>query len=86
VKKVLSIFSMDRAKSVSTPLGSHFRLTKDQSPKTNKEKVYMNKVPYTSVTRNLMYAMVCRRSDIAHVVGVVSRYMSNSGKQHLEAV
>jgi hypothetical protein len=86
VKKVLSIFSMDGAKSVSTPLGSHFRLTKDQSPKTDKEKVYMNKVPYTSVTHSLMYAMVCTRSDIAYVVGVVSRYMSNSGKLHWEAV
>jgi hypothetical protein len=77
VKKVLSIFSMDGAKSVSTPLGSHFRLTKDQSPKTDKEKVNMNKVPYTSVTGSLMYAMACTRSDIAHVVRVVSRYMSN---------
>jgi hypothetical protein len=86
VKKVLSIFSLDGAKSVSTPLGSHFRLTKDQSPKTDQKKVYMNNVPYTSVTGSLMYAMVCTRSDIAHVVGVVSRYMSNSRKQHWEAV
>jgi len=29
VKKILSRFSMDEAKSVSTPLGSHFKLTKD---------------------------------------------------------
>jgi hypothetical protein len=68
VKKVFSIFSMDGAKSVSTPLGSHFRLTKDQSPKTDQEKVYMNKVLYTSVTGSLIYAMVCTRSSIAHVV------------------
>jgi ATP-binding cassette subfamily B (MDR/TAP) protein 1 len=33
-----------------------------------------------------MYAMVCTRPDISHVVGVVSRYMSNLGKQHWEAV
>jgi hypothetical protein len=46
VKKILSRFSMDEAKSVSTPLGSHFKLTKDQSPKTDQEKAYMNKVPY----------------------------------------
>jgi hypothetical protein len=30
--------------------------------------------------------MVCTRPDIAHAVGVVSRYMSNPGKQHWEAV
>ena len=29
VKRILSKFSMDEAKPVSTPLGSHFRLTKD---------------------------------------------------------
>jgi hypothetical protein len=47
VKKVLSKFSMDEAKSMSTPLGGHFRLTKDQSPKIDQEKAYMSKVPCT---------------------------------------
>jgi hypothetical protein len=78
VKKVLSRFSMDGAKSVSTPLGSHFRLTNDQSPKTDQEKVYMSKVPYASALDSLIYTMVCTRFYIAHVVGVLSRYMSKS--------
>ncbi|XP_059078091.1 uncharacterized protein LOC131876665 [Cryptomeria japonica] len=30
--------------------------------------------------------MVCTRPDIAHVVGVVSRYMSNPGLEHWNAV
>ena len=29
-----------------------------------------------------MYAMVCTRLDIAHVVGVLSRYMSKLGKEN----
>ena len=29
-----------------------------------------------------MYAMVCTRPDISHVVGTVSRYMHNPGKEH----
>ena len=33
-----------------------------------------------------MYAMICTRPDIAHAVGVVSRFMSNPGKEHWEAV
>jgi hypothetical protein len=85
-KKILSRFNMDEAKSVSTPLGSHFKLTKDQTPKMDQEKAYMNKVPYVSAIGSLMYAMVYTRPDIAHAVGVVSRYMSNPGKQHWEAV
>ena len=33
-----------------------------------------------------MYEMVCRRPDISHAVGVVSRYMKNPGKEHRMAV
>ena len=33
-----------------------------------------------------MYAMVCTRPYIAHVVGVVSRYMNNPGKEHWKAL
>ena len=33
-----------------------------------------------------MYAMVCTRLDIAHVIGVVSRFLSNPGKEHWAAV
>ena len=42
----------------------------------------MTKVPYASSVGILMYAMVYTRPDIAHVVGVVSRYMNNPGKEH----
>ena len=82
VKKVLSRFNMNEAKPVSTPLGSHFKLSKEQSPKTEEERDHMSKVPYASTIGSLMYAMVCTRPDIAHAVGVVSRFMSRSGKQH----
>ncbi|RVW64113.1 Retrovirus-related Pol polyprotein from transposon TNT 1-94 [Vitis vinifera] len=77
---------MNEAKPVSTPLGSHFKLSKEQSPKTKEERDHMSKVPYASAIGNLMYAMVCTRPDIAHAVGVVSRFMSRPGKQHWEAV
>ena len=82
MKKVLHRFKMDGAKSVNTPLAKHFKLTKEQSPKTEEERNYMNAVPYASAIGSLMYAMVCTRPDIAHAVGVGSRYMSNPGKQH----
>lgn len=47
---------------------------------------HMSKVPYASTVGRLMYAMVCTRPDISHVVGVVSRYMNNPGKEHWMAV
>ena len=73
---------MNEAKLVSTPLGSHFRLSKEQSPKTKEEMDNISKVHYASVIGNLMFAMVCTTPDIAHVMGVVSRHMSRPGKQH----
>ncbi|MCO5556931.1 hypothetical protein L7F22_010486 [Adiantum nelumboides] len=46
----------------------------------------MAKIPYASACGSLMYAMVATRPDIAYAVGVVSRFMSNPGKKHWEAV
>ena len=86
VKKVLSGFSMSEAKPVSTPLAAHFKLSKEQSPTTEEERGHMAKVPYASAIGSLMYAIVCIRLNIAHAVGVESRYMSNPRKQHWETV
>ncbi|CAM8980353.1 unnamed protein product [Rhodiola kirilowii] len=86
VEKVLNRFNMNNAKPVSTPLASHFKLPKDFSPSTEEDEKHMANIPYASAIGSLMYAMVCTRSDIAQVVGVVSRYMNNPGKQHWEAV
>ena len=44
------------------------------------------KIPYASAMGSLMYAMVCTRPDIAYVVGVVSRFLSNPSKEHWVAV
>lgn len=77
---------MQGAKEVSCPLPSHLKLSKKLCPSTEKEKDEMSSVPYSSAVGSLMYAMVCTRPDIAHAVGVVSRFLSNPGKQHWEAV
>jgi hypothetical protein len=46
----------------------------------------MSRVPYASAVRSLMYEIVYTRLDIAHVVGVLSRYMSKQGKEYLTTV
>ena len=80
VKKILSRFNTNEAKIVSTPTGSHFKINKQQSPKTKQERDHMSKVPYALAIGSLMYAIVCTRPDIAHAVGIVSRNMSRPGK------
>ncbi|KAL4304503.1 hypothetical protein GQ457_10G014750 [Hibiscus cannabinus] len=86
VEKVLDRFGMSNAKPVSTPLANHFKLSSELCPKTDKECEEMAKVSYASVVGCLMYAMVCTRPDLAHVVGHVCKYMSKPGRRHWEAV
>src|SRR4051812_30118392 len=86
IEKVLKKFNMDKSKPVGTPLANHCKLSSEQCPVSEKEKAEMEKIPYAFAVGSLMYAMVCTRPDIAHAVGVVSRFMSNPGKQHWEAV
>ena len=69
---------MDKAKAVSIPLASHFKLSHKLCPSTNEEKLSMKNFLYSSVVGSLMYAMVCTRP--------VGRYLSNSGKDHWETV
>ena len=67
-------------------LENHFKLSKEQSPKTVEERDHMTLVPYASAVCSLMYAMVFTRPEIAHAVGVVSRYMAKPGNEHWEVV
>ncbi|XP_065626769.1 secreted RxLR effector protein 161-like [Quercus suber] len=46
----------------------------------------MRQVPYASAVGSLMYAMLCTRPDIYYLVGMVSRYQSNPGPKHWQAV
>ena len=46
VEKVLERFNMQNEKPVSTPLATHFKLSKETCPKTQGEMDYMCKVPY----------------------------------------
>lgn len=87
ISKVLKRFNMESAKPVSTPLAGHFKnLSKHHCPKTEEEQKKMEKILYASAVDSLMYAMICTRPDISHAVGVVSRYMSNPGLNHWNAV
>ncbi|KAL0415516.1 UNVERIFIED_CONTAM: Retrovirus-related Pol polyprotein from transposon TNT 1-94 [Sesamum latifolium] len=43
-------------------------------------------VPYSNAIGSVMYLMVCTRPDIAYAVSCLSRYMSNAGPPHWEAL
>ena len=66
-------------KPISTPMDPNVRLQKDKGK--DLEDVTM----YRQLVGSLTY-LTLTRPDISYVVGVVSRYMSNPKKPHLDAV
>ena len=82
IKKILKRFEMQDAKSISTPLTTHFKLSISDPLRNEEDERYMSKVRYSRTVGSLMYAMVCIRPDISHSVSVVNRYIASSGKLH----
>ncbi|GJT27717.1 retrotransposon protein, putative, ty1-copia subclass [Tanacetum coccineum] len=79
VQKILNNYRMDNGKSVSVPLGAHFKVSLKDCPSNDWDVERMSKVPYANVVGSLMYLMVCTRPDIAYAVSIVSRYLANPG-------
>lgn len=80
--KVLEKFNMVDAKPLDAPLSSHLKLTTKQCPISIEANAKMSKISYASAVGSLIYAMVGTCLDIAHLVGVVSRFLANLGKEH----
>nr|GEZ41488.1 retrovirus-related Pol polyprotein from transposon TNT 1-94 [Tanacetum cinerariifolium] len=59
-------------KSVSVPLGAHFKVSLKDCPSSDWDVERMSKVLYANVVGSLMYLMVCTRPYIAYVVSIVS--------------
>jgi len=83
LKKILQRFGIDgKTKPVSTLLVIHFKLSASMSLCTGDGHKYMTQTPYANAVGALIYAMICTRPDISHVVSTVSRYMHDPGKGH----
>ncbi|XP_075074757.1 secreted RxLR effector protein 161-like [Nicotiana tabacum] len=71
---------------MDTPIARGETLSLEMCPRIENQKEDMSRVPYSSVVGSLMYVMMCTRPDICYVVGLVSRYQSNPGRDHWKAV
>ena len=71
---------------MSTPVSKGTILNKSMCPTNKTELEEMKAVPYAHAVGSLMYAMTSTRPDICYAVGLVSRYQSNPGKAHWQAV
>ena len=86
VKKMLKRFNMVDAKPVNILLEGHFKLSEAKTLTTEDEKALISKVPHASAVGSLTYVMVCTRPNIDQAVRVVSRCLSNPGKENWRAV
>ena len=76
---------MQLCSSSKAPIVKGDRFSKDLCPHNDIERDQMKAVPYSSIMGSLMYAQVCTRPDIAFVVGVLGKYLSNPGQNHWKA-
>ncbi|CAM8931648.1 unnamed protein product [Rhodiola kirilowii] len=86
LERLVSKYGLKDCKSVPVPLAPHFVLSKSQCPKSNSEYFKMEHVPYANTLQSLMYAMIATRPDLAYSVSLLSRYMSNPGIDHWNAL
>nr|CAN61880.1 hypothetical protein VITISV_018026 [Vitis vinifera] len=82
IDKVLSRFGMSNCAPEDTPVAKGDKFSLHQCPKNELEKKDMERFPYASVVGSLVYAQVCTRPDIAYIVGMLGRYLSNPGMDH----
>jgi hypothetical protein len=61
-------------------------MSKTQSLATIEDREVMNKISYASAIVSIMYAMMCKRTDMAHTISLTSRYQSNPGLDHWTTV
>jgi hypothetical protein len=78
-KDLLQRYGMLDCKPISTPMDSNVRLQEDEGKEL--EDVTM----YRQLVGSLIY-LTLTRTNISNLVGVVSRYMSDPKKPHLDAV
>ncbi|XP_038896672.1 secreted RxLR effector protein 161-like [Benincasa hispida] len=72
---------MSSTKPTDTPNVANARLSSMLSPQSEAGKKYMFRVTYASAVGSLMYPMDCTRSNLAHVVSVVNKFMGQPGSK-----
>lgn len=85
IDSILEDFNMSKCNPVATPMAYGTKLSMFDCPTTKEEVAEMAKIPYRELIGKVMYLMTSTRPDIAHCVGVLSRYLNNPGQAHWTA-
>ena len=79
--KLLEKYGLTEANTVSTPMDPNVKLVKDDC---YSKKV--DPVSYQSMVGSLLHVSKATRPDIAHAVGIVSKFNAKPTEAHLTAV
>ena len=85
IDKVFKRFGMQGFKPHDTSIAKGDKFSLNQCLKNSLEVQEMRKIPYSLVIGSLNYAQVCTRPDIAYIVAVLSRYLSNFDMNYWKA-
>lgn len=83
---VLNRFNMANCNSVSTPADPGVKLDQAMCPSNQEEIQSMQSIPYKEAVGSLTYIAQATRPDISFAVNMVSKFSSNPGRRHWEAV
>jgi hypothetical protein len=86
VQKIIKRFEMSGLSPVSVPMQHTVRLTADDCPTTDAEKLKMAAYPFRSAISCLQWLLIIGRLDISFAVVSCSRFSSNPGMPHWLAV
>ncbi|KAJ3564398.1 hypothetical protein NP233_g8320 [Leucocoprinus birnbaumii] len=85
-KRMLEKFGMENCKPKSTPLPVGIALSTKDGPESEDEKEEMRKIPFQEALGSLMWLQVATHPDLSYAVNLLSRFASNPGKPHWEAM
>lgn len=73
---------MKNSKPSHVPISKGDKLSRSQILKNELEREWMGAYLCASLVGTFIYAQICRRLDIAYVVGVLGRFQSYPGLYH----
>ena len=74
---LLKWFNMDNFRKGYLSIDHEIILFKKDCPTTPEEREHISRILYVSTVGSIMYAMICMRSDVAYLLGIVTRLLEN---------
>ena len=87
IENTLARFNMNECNGAATPIDPNVDLFSDDLlPSTTEDREEMQRIPFQEAVGCIMYMAQGTRPDIAHAVGLMSRFNTNHGRVHWTAV